>query len=222
MIKPNIVLEGEFLAYEDLLSERFPIRRVFDRGETIYGFTDDRSKYCFYVVRGLVQCSYLSESGIEMTSTMRGEGTIFPLYYTHKSTTIERTLEFSAARKTELIVIPKAKLAQLMQEEYGLALAMMDAWGEYATYILYTAETRFESVRHRVCGFLALHRAGDGTIRMTHDAIARATGTTRENVTRVLSDLQRAGIVQLSRGKVVILDGDRLAAESSYVSTIEE
>ena len=222
MIKPNIVLEGEFLAFEELLSKHFPIRRTFDRGETIYGFSDDRSKYCFYVVNGLVSCSYLSESGIEMTSTMRGRGTIFPLYYTYKSTTIERTLEFAAARKTELIVIPKPELSRLMREEFDLALAMMDAWGEYATYILYTAETRFDSVRHRVCGFLALHRPGDGNIRMTHEAIARATGTTRENVTRVLSDLQKAGIVQLSRGRIVILDGERLEAESSYVSTIEE
>jgi len=222
MIKPNITLEGEFSGFEDLLLERFPIHRVFDRGEVIYGFTDDRSKYCFYILRGLVQCSYINEAGVQMISTMRGEGTIFPLFYTHKSTTIERTLEFSAAKKTELVVIPKAELSGLMQEVPRLSLAMMDAWGEYATYVLYSSETRFESVRQRVCGFIVLHGNGTGTVSMTHEAIARATGTTRENVTRVLSDLQKLGIVKLSRGRIVVLDEDRLRDEASFVSTIEE
>lgn len=222
MLKPNITLAGEFVDFEELLSERFPIRRSFEKGEVIYGYTDDRSKYCFYVTSGLVQCTSLTESGAQMISTMRGEGTIFPLYYTHKSTSIERTLEFSAVKKTELIIIPKDELLQLMQETPELMMKMMDAWGEYATYVLYSSETRFESVQSRVCGFLILHGNGAGTIRMTHEAIARATGATRENVTRVLSDLQRAGIVKMKRGMTQIVDRERLEELAPYVSIIEE
>lgn len=220
MVKPNIVLSGEFTPFEEVLRERFPLSRFFEAGETIYGFSDDRSKFCFYVVSGLVRCSYLTESGTQMILTMRGPGTIFPLYYTHRLTSIERTVEFVATKKTELLMIPKDELLRLMDDDHEFMHAMLDAWGEYATYLLYSSETRFDTVEQRVCGFLLLHGNGTGTVRMTHEAIAQVTGTTRENVSRAISDLQHAGIIVARRGSVTIKDRGLLEELAPYASTI--
>lgn len=220
MLKPTILLRGEFLAFEEQFKQRFQ-KRQYGRGETILGFGDRRDRYCYYILKGRVSCTYLDEEGHVRTSTLRGAGTIFPLYYTYDRTSIEQTLEFTAFDNVELLVIPKRDLHQMMREDPDLAFAMMDAWGNYATYVLYAFEMQFDTIRKRVCSFLYLHGNGHGRIKATHADIANAIGITRENVSRTLSALRDGGIISLSRGVIVIEDRDRLLEESSYIVGIE-
>ena len=134
MLQPNIVLTREFIQFEDLLKTTFKDRLSFNAGETILSTADDRDKYCYYVMSGLVRCEFVGYTGSLRTTTMRGEGTIFPLYYTHKVTSMEKVLEFLAETPCSLIKIKKEDLRELMIEVPAMWLAMMDAWGEYATY----------------------------------------------------------------------------------------
>lgn len=222
MIRPNIRLEKEFQQFETLFIDRFPIRRRVNKGQVIYGPMDDRSGKCFYILSGQVSCTFIDDAGNERISTIRGEGTIFPLYYTFNATTIERTLEFIADETTVLIEIPKNDLVTLMEEMPAVALAMMDAYGEYTTYLIYGTEMQHSPLQQKVCSFLALHGGDYGVVRATHEQIAKSVGSTRENVTRILSKLQKQGIVSLSRGAVIVENPDKLNELIAYSASIGE
>ncbi len=49
-------------------------------------------------------------------------------------------------------------------------------------------------------------------VRLTHEQLADLVGTTRVTTTKLLGDLRDAGIVRLRRGRVVVLDRNRLRA----------
>jgi CRP/FNR family transcriptional regulator len=52
--------------------------------------------------------------------------------------------------------------------------------------------------------------AASDTITLTHESIARDLGSAREVVTRGLSQFQLEGMVKLSRGKIKIIDEEKL------------
>ncbi len=53
-------------------------------------------------------------------------------------------------------------------------------------------------------------------IRLTHEQLAELVGTTRETATKLLGELRVAGLVQLHRGGIVVLDLDRLHAVAEH------
>jgi CRP-like cAMP-binding protein len=60
------------------------------------------------------------------------------------------------------------------------------------------------------------YQDGEGTVvvPLTQSQLADLTGATRPTVNQVLQRLVDQGIVEVSRGKVVVLDGDRLRAKA--------
>src|SRR5262245_27574354 len=72
------------------------------------------------------------------------------------------------------------------------------------------------SVEQRCCRWLLTtqDRCGSNEFNITHDFLAQMLGVRRASVTEVLRPLQKEGMIRASRGKVVILDPQRLAAAS--------
>jgi len=78
----------------------------------------------------------------------------------------------------------------------------------------------FQTVPSRVAGILAqLSREGqDGdenpgeevTIQMNQTDLAQLAGTSRESVSRFLAELERAGVVRSGRGRVTVLEPEKL------------
>jgi CRP/FNR family transcriptional regulator len=50
------------------------------------------------------------------------------------------------------------------------------------------------------------------TIRLRQSDLAQLAGTSRESVSRFLATLERAGVVQVGRGRVTVLEPERLDA----------
>src|SRR5512147_1526088 len=78
----------------------------------------------------------------------------------------------------------------------------------------------FQTVPSRVAGVLSqlvaeeAPRSGDGgevTIRMNQSDLAQLAGTSRESVSRFLAELERAGIVRPGRGRVTVMEPDKLS-----------
>lgn len=70
----------------------------------------------------------------------------------------------------------------------------------------------FMSFDKRLAVFLIdeLAKAGGDTLYITHDQIAKYTGSAREVVSRMLKYFEGEGLVKISRGKVCVLDRKRL------------
>ncbi|HEY5618497.1 MAG TPA: helix-turn-helix domain-containing protein [Vicinamibacterales bacterium] len=54
----------------------------------------------------------------------------------------------------------------------------------------------------------------DGEIPLTHEGLATMLGVRRPTVTLVMGSLQRAGLIQERRGRILIRDRSRLEAAS--------
>jgi CRP/FNR family cyclic AMP-dependent transcriptional regulator len=78
----------------------------------------------------------------------------------------------------------------------------------------------FQTVPSRVAGVLSqlvseenAEQGRDGvTIRMNQADLAQLAGTSRESVSRFLAVLERAGVVRVGRGRVTVLEPQRLRA----------
>jgi CRP-like cAMP-binding protein len=73
---------------------------------------------------------------------------------------------------------------------------------------------RHHAVDQQVCRWLlfALDRLGSREIRMTQERIANLLGVRREGVTEAAGKLQDAGIIEYSRGRILVLDRTALEA----------
>jgi CRP/FNR family transcriptional regulator, cyclic AMP receptor protein len=73
------------------------------------------------------------------------------------------------------------------------------------------ADTVLKPVPARICAaLLRLTDSDRSPVRLTHQQIADLVGTSRETTTKVLGELQDAGVVQVRRGRVVVRDAGRL------------
>jgi CRP/FNR family cyclic AMP-dependent transcriptional regulator len=65
-------------------------------------------------------------------------------------------------------------------------------------------------VRRRVCELAEIYGGGAATIPLTQEDLAGMAGTSRATVNRVLRDDARRGLVELQRGRTVVLQPDEL------------
>ena len=102
-------------------------------------------------------------------------------------------------------------------------VARYEPWRDYvfdmmsqrlADVIATVEEVAFRRMDARIAEFLAGLGENGATIPITHQEIASELGTAREVVSRILKDLERGGLIALSRGAVTLLDVDGLDARA--------
>jgi len=73
---------------------------------------------------------------------------------------------------------------------------------------------RHHSVEQQLCRWLllSLDRLPSNELRMTQELIAHMLGVRREGVTEAAGDLQAAGVIHYSRGRITVLDRPKLEA----------
>lgn len=86
-----------------------------------------------------------------------------------------------------------------------------------ADVISIVEEVAFRRMDRRVAEYLARTAGGQHTLSLTHQQIASDLGTSREVVTRILSDFEAKGLVALSRGRVDLRNTAALAEAASAV-----
>jgi CRP-like cAMP-binding protein len=75
---------------------------------------------------------------------------------------------------------------------------------------------RHHSVEQQLCRWLllSLDRLSTNKLVMTQELIASMLGVRREGITEAAGHLQKAGVIQYSRGKITVLDRKRLESMS--------
>lgn len=128
-----------------------------------------------------------------------------------------------ATESSEVIVIPRATLLNMMETHPQLLLEVSRLIGERRKRVEKRLRNLlFHSNRERLIFLLVelLEQYGqqedDGVvlkIKLSHQEMANIIGSTRETVTVVLGDLQKEGVLEIARRRVRILDMNKLAAE---------
>ena len=165
------------------------------------------------VLAGTARVYKLGESGREITLYRIDAGQSCVL----TASCILSGRRFPAFARSETAVEAVLVPAPALLEWFGTDAA----WRTYlvglvadrlADVISIVEEVAFRRMDHRVGEHLL--RAGDeaGTVRLTHQQVAHDLGTSREVVTRILSDFEARGLVALGRGRIELRDRAGLAA----------
>jgi CRP-like cAMP-binding protein len=103
--------------------------------------------------------------------------------------------------------------AQLLKQEFNRAGPVLHLLLRYTqALITQMAQTavcnRHHSVEQQLCRWLllSLDRLSSDSLTMTQELIANMLGVRREGVTEAAGNLQRAGLIRYSRGRIEVLD----------------
>lgn len=168
----------------------------------------------FFVLRGRVRLSRTAPDGREQVLAMIGPGENFnpvPLFDGQPNPTTARAMS-----PVECLLLPRRDLLTLIRAHPDLALATLSEMaGQLRELVSLVEDLAFRSVRARLARQL-LAEAAEGAAELTQQELAERAGTVREIAGRALRRLAEEGLVQLERGRVIVLDPaglERVVAE---------
>jgi CRP/FNR family transcriptional regulator, cyclic AMP receptor protein len=195
------------------------IPRTFPRDTRVF-HEGDPGDACYIVSRGSCRVTRQHSDGRTITLATLGPGTIFGELAMFDGE--RRSASVEAAENTELLALPATDMKRLIREHPEIAEKLIVA----LTRRIREANERisrqsFQTVPSRVAGVLNQLLAEDAvtplvrdgvTIRLRQADLAQMAGTSRESVSRFLATLERAGVVQVGRGRVTVIEPERLDA----------
>jgi CRP-like cAMP-binding protein len=166
-----------------------------------------RLEHVYFPTTSIVSLQYVLESGASAEIAVVGnEGILGISLFMGGETTPSRALVRSAGHGYRL-------KAHLLQQEFNRAGPVLRLLLRY-TQALITQMTqtavcnRHHSVEQQLCRalLLSLDRLSTDSLLMTQELIANVLGVRREGVTEAAGNLQRAGLIRYSRGRIDVLD----------------
>lgn len=185
-----------------------------EKGEIVY-LTGDDIQYAYFLESGLLSFLSTTETGSTIEVAMVGnEGIVgLPVILRNPITPYEVVVQFaSEAFKLR---------AEALKEEFNRGETLHEWVLRYINVLMVQVAqssicNRFHSFEQTLSRWLLTvqDRVNSDSLNLTHETIAHALGVPRTAVTMAAGTLQRAGVIRYSRGKIFILDHNRLEANS--------
>jgi len=206
-------------------------RRTYAPGEIVI-FEGDPCRAVYFIAEGQVRVYRLSPAGREQVLVRLGPGQTFntvPPFQPSAHSVNHATVE--ALTPVTLYVIAGDDFRRLVGECPELALAILQDFASRLDHLTNLVEDlSLRTVRGRLAHFLLEHastarlgspkselgtaEADTVTQRWTQEEIAAHLGTVRDMVGRTLRAFAAAGLVQMNRQRIVLLDREGLEAEA--------
>jgi CRP/FNR family transcriptional regulator, cyclic AMP receptor protein len=190
---------------------RVVARKVYPKDGVVF-FENEAGDTLFMILTGRIKVTILGDDGREIILTVLGPGDFFGEMSLLDNE--PRSATAIATEETELVSLQRADFETVLSDNKEIALgliriltqrlrradqqietlALLDVYGRVARLIVDLAK---EEGRRLKDGRVAFRRA-------THQEIANHIGTTRETVTRILKDLERAGRIKVEGRELVV------------------
>ncbi|MGK7926806.1 MAG: global nitrogen regulator NtcA [Spirulina sp.] len=190
-----------------------PIVESCERGKTIF-FPGDPAERVYFLLKGAVKLSRVYEAGEEITVALLRENSVFGVLSLIVGQRSDRFYHAVAFTPVELLSAPIEQVQKALAANPELAMLMLQG---LSSRILQT-EMMIETLAHRDMGsrlvsfLLILCRdfgvpTTDGIridLKLSHQAIAEAIGSTRVTVTRLLGDLRQEAMISIHKKKITV------------------
>jgi CRP/FNR family transcriptional regulator, global nitrogen regulator len=190
-----------------------PMVETFERGKTIF-FPGDPAERVYFLLKGAVKLSRVYEAGEEITVALLRENSVFGVLSLITGQRADRFYHSVAFTPVELLSVPIEQVEKALKENPDLSMLMLKG---LSSRILQT-EMMIETLAHRDMGsrlvsfLLILCRdfgvpTSDGItidLKLSHQAIAEAIGSTRVTVTRLLGDLRQDKMISIHKKKITV------------------
>lgn len=212
------ILKSEFGAWTHLTEEEQQALTnntyfvTCQKGETVHR-GENECKGLIFVKSGMLRAYMMSDEGKEVPLYRMNEGEWCILSASCVISSITFDVHIDAERDTELLIIAAPYFRRLTTNNiYVECLAYKMATDGFSEVMWAMQQMLFMSFDKRLAVFLWDESAscGNDTIKMTHEQVAKHTGSAREVVTRMLKSFANNGIVELSRGGIKIIDKEKL------------
>jgi CRP-like cAMP-binding protein len=182
-------------------------------GEVLYE-SGGHLHHVYFPTTSIVSLLYVMEDGSSAEIAVVGnEGILGIALFMGGETTPSRAVVQSAGHGYRL-------RAELLKQEFGRGGPVMRLLLRYTqALITQMAQTavcnRHHTVEQQLCRWLllSLDRLSSHELTMTQELIANMLGVRREGVTEAAGNLQRAGVIRYTRGRITVLDRKRLERE---------
>jgi CRP/FNR family transcriptional regulator, global nitrogen regulator len=190
-----------------------PVVETYERGKTIF-FPGDPAERVYFLQRGAVKLSRVYEQGEEITVALLRENSVFGVLSLITGQKADRFYHAVAFTTVELLSVPIEQVEKALKENPELSMWMLKG---LSTRILQT-EMMIETLAHRdmgsrlvsflliLCRDFGIPESGGITIdlKLSHQAIAEAIGSTRVTVTRLLGDLREDDMISINKKKITV------------------
>lgn len=191
------------------------------KGDYIY-FDSHHLNKLYFVKDGYIKIGYIDEEGNEIIKEIIREGEIFGQFALEKN---NLNGEFARAYKgnVSLCAFSIEDFEKLLKQKPDLAIKYSKQVGEK----LRRAEFRLlnmlnKDVRSRLLAFFYHLAMMDGYKNeavlhtmdnfLTHEDIAKLIGSTRQTVTTFINELEKEGLLKLTRKKIILPDAKKIKA----------
>ena len=189
-------------------------RRALDSGEVLFQ-KGDKGDALFGVRRGRVRIETGTAAGGRLTLNVLGPGDLFGEIALFDGQ--PRTADAIAAEASELFTVRRSDFLAYLEREPRVTLRLLEMLCQRIRWVSDRMEEAVLLPLHarlarRLC---ALGEDFGSEVHISQEELGVYVGAARESVNRQLQEWRRAGIIELKRGRVVILDNDRLSAAAS-------
>lgn len=205
--------------FENLDKEKIKFLNVAQKMEidknTMIFFEEDSGDCCFYLAKGLVRIFSVADSGKEPVFFLRRQGDLFGL--SEVLGNVPRKANAQALTNCECYKITSTDLEKLLQENYLLARRIISLLGARIRYLGdYVSNLMTCTVKVRLIKLLialiydSISSAEDWDkpisipIRISQEQLASMTGSTQPTISDLLQELQKDGIITVSRKQLCV------------------
>jgi CRP-like cAMP-binding protein len=179
----------------------------------IFYMPEETGEVLFLLKRGRVQLYRISPNGKKLVVVTLGPGTIFG-----EMSLVGQGMHNTFAEAVDeclLCVMSRADVERLMRDKPRVAFRFVEALGDRVSELeSRLEEIAFKSIPARLASLL-LRLADeqdqrDEVVGYTHQDLGEMLGTYRETITQTLNDFKSAGLIEISRKRVKIVDKEGL------------
>jgi CRP/FNR family cyclic AMP-dependent transcriptional regulator len=189
--------------------ERVTTTRTFSKGQVIY--TPGETGEALFLLRaGAVQIYRMSPEGRKLVIAQ-----LFPFSFFGEMSCIGQGMYDTFAEVVEdstIVTMNCAVLNRLLATKPEVARRILEAFGRRVLDAeRQLEETVFKGIPARVAALLVRESKGGAVDGLTHQDIADRLGVYRETATNALNELKAAGLVEIGRKHIRLLDRERLS-----------
>ncbi|MDJ0345382.1 Crp/Fnr family transcriptional regulator [Streptomyces sp. H10-C2] len=204
----------------DVIAAAAPMK-TYTAGEILYS-PHQPSETLFMLKRGRIRIFRVSADGRALTTAIVSPGTIFGEMVLLGQRMYDNFAE--ALDEVIVCVMSRTDVRRHLLADARIATRITEILGRRLTEIEQRlSDSVFKNVPQRIATTLTT-LAAEGRprplsprkpqIALTHQQIAALAGTSRETTTKVLRDLADRGLLRLARGRITVLDPERLKDEA--------
>lgn len=215
---PEFVLTDNLKAHRGLIMSEVPERRRFRKGQQLSrGGTP--SPQVYFILEGAARASVVNVYGYERTLGYLRQNTICCMDALRHDAGVSVTI--TALTTLRAVPLTLADMSRLMGLSSAFAEDVMVYYSDVLKLMCLDAESQSSnSVLNKLANFIQLYMksrdyARFGCLPFSQQELASAVGASRVQVSRICSQLRKAGIVDIRKRKMYILRPDELVELTS-------